>query len=51
MTDQHAPDYGFRRRETAAGVAYAVDKGFAGVVFQLGLMFFGALFAYILGFV
>jgi hypothetical protein len=41
---------GFSRRETKAGVTYTIDKGAAGTFFQLVLMFFGALFAVILGF-
>jgi hypothetical protein len=50
MADQQTSDYGFRRRETATGVTYSIDKGFAGVIFQGTLMVFGALFAFILGF-
>jgi hypothetical protein len=50
MTDQHSDDFGFHRRETAAGVVYSIDRGPAGVVFQGVLMVFGWLFAFILGF-
>jgi len=50
MTDQHSDDFGFRRRETAAGVVYSIDRGPAGVFFQGVLMVFGWLFAFILGF-
>jgi hypothetical protein len=41
---------GFRRHETRSGVVYTIDKGAAGTFFQLVLMVFGALFAFILGF-
>ena len=50
MTDQHSDDFGFLRRETAAGVVYSIDRGSAGVFFQGVLMVFGWLFAFILGF-
>jgi hypothetical protein len=41
---------GFRRRETKRGVVYSIDKGAAGTFFQLVLMVFGWLFAFMLGF-
>jgi hypothetical protein len=50
MTDQHSNDFGFRRRETAAGVVYSIDRGPSGVFFQAVLMVFGWLLAFLLGF-
>ena len=50
MTDQHSDDFGFHRRETAAGVVYSIDRGPSGVFFQAVLMVFGWLLAFILGF-
>lgn len=50
MTDQHSDDFGFHRRETAAGVVYSIDRGPFGAFFQAVLMIFGWLFAFILGF-
>jgi hypothetical protein len=50
MTDQHSDDFGFHRRETAAGVVYSIDRGPAGIFFQAVLMVFGWLCAFSLGF-
>jgi hypothetical protein len=50
MTDQHSDDFGFHRRETAAGVVYSIDRGPSGVFFQAVLMVFGWLLAFMLGF-
>jgi hypothetical protein len=50
MNDRMARERGFRRRESGDAVVYAIDKGGAGVVFWLTLVFFGWLFAIILGF-
>ena len=48
MADPQA--LGFRRRETAGGITYDVDKGVVGSFFKLVLIVFAFLFAVILGF-